>query len=150
MLEAGKLQGMNIPPAQLVSKASRMTAKKRAALEMLVNLGCNFLEWGTPPYAVSRLAEQMGTDLANLTKTMQALERDGLVVLEVALAECWNAIAQNHVPRRCVFYWVAATMVQDKARAQAWHDGAAERSQGAFERMFTQRHTIDVEAKLLE
>lgn len=139
------------PAAQLVDKASRMTAKKRAALEMLTHIGGDFFEYGTPPYAVSLLAEQMGTDLANLAKTMRGLERMGLVVREVAQATCWNAIARNHMERRCVCYWLAATMEQDKARAQEWIDGAEERSRSAFERMFAPRPApaIDVSARVL-
>jgi len=126
------------PPApQVVNKPTRMTAKKRAALQCLTYIGADFLEWGTPPYAVSRLAELMGADLSNLTKTMRALERDGLVVREVAESSCWNAIAQTHMSRRCVCYWLAETMEQDKLRAQAWKDGAEARSQRALERMFT-------------
>ena len=128
---------MNLPATQVVNKATRMTANKRAALQCLADLGADFLEWGTPPYAVSRLAEVMGADLSNLTKTMRALEREGLVVRVVAEHECWNAIAQAHMPRRCVCYWLAATMEQDKVRAQAWKDGAEARSQRALERMFT-------------
>jgi len=78
----------------------------------------------------------MGADLSNLTKTMRALERDGLVVREVAESSCWNAIARTHMSRRCVCYWLAETMEQDKVRAQAWKDGAQARSQRALERMF--------------
>ncbi len=118
---------------QLVDKQARMTRAKRAALDELAGLGLNFLEYGTPPYAVSLLAEQMGIDLANLSKTMRGLERMGLVVREVRSVNCWNAIAQTHMPRRCVCYWLAATMEDDKARAQAWRDGAQERSERAFE-----------------
>lgn len=145
---------MNLPATQVVNKATRMTANKRAALQCLADLGADFLEWGTPPYAVSRLAEVMGADLSNLTKTMRALEREGLVVRVVAEHECWNAIAKAHMPRRCVCYWLAATMEQDKARAQAWRDGAEERSRGAFERMFAPRpapanEAIDVSARIL-
>ena len=146
---------MNLPATQVVNKATRMTANKRAALQCLADLGADFLEWGTPPYAVSRLAEVMGADLSNLTKTMQALERDGLVVRVVAEHECWNAIAQAHMPRRCVCYWLTATMEQDKVRAQAWKDGAEARSQRALERMFTPPppaqaiEAIDVSARIL-
>ncbi|WP_312529515.1 hypothetical protein [Comamonas sp.] len=57
-----------------------MTACKRAVLQCLADLGANYLEWGTPPYALSLLVEQMGADASNLRKTMQALERSGLVV----------------------------------------------------------------------
>ena len=141
----------NPPAPQVVSKSTRMTASKRAALQCLADLGSNFLEWGTPPYAVSLMAEQMGADLSNLSKTMRALERDGLVVREVASVDCWNAIAQAHMPRRCVCYWLAETMEQDKARAQAWRDGAKERARLAFANMFTLRPApaIDVSARVL-
>lgn len=140
------------PPApQLVDKRMRMTKAKREALQMLADLGTDFLEWGTPPYAVSQLAERLGVDLANLSKTMQGLERMGLVVREVAQASTWNAIAQDHIPRRCVCYWVTATLEQDKVRAQAWRDGAGDRARGAFERVFTPQPApaIDVSARIL-
>lgn len=144
----------NPPAPQVVNKVTRMTAKKRAALQCLAELGADFQEWGTPPYAVSLLAEVLGTDLSNLAKTMRALEREGLVVREVAESSCWNAIAQAHMPRRCVCYWLAETMEQDKVRAQAWKDGADARSQQALERMFAPRVTntqapdvIDVSAR---
>lgn len=129
----------NAPPPQLVNKPTRMTANKRAALQCLAELGSDFLEWGTPPYAVSMLAEHMGADLSNLSKTMRALERDGLVVRQVAEVDCWNAIAKAHMPRRCVCYWLAETMEQDKARAQAWRDGAGDRAEQAFARMLALR-----------
>lgn len=128
---------MNQPPTQLVNKPIRMTRTKLAVLDVLAGLGAEFSEYGVPPYAVSLLAERMGIDLSNLTKTLRALERDGLVVREVALADCWNAIAANHMPRRCVCYWLAATMEQDKARVQAWKVGADERAADALELMFS-------------
>ena len=145
----------NQPRAQVVNKpATRMTAKKRKVLETLEYLGADFLEWGTPPYAVSTLAEQMGTDLSNLAKTMRSLEREGLVVRELAETDCWNAIAQTFMPRRCVSYWLAATMEDDKARAKAWIDGADERSERAFQSMqakFSRQPApvIDVDSRVL-
>lgn len=132
---------MNLPSPQLVDKPQRMTKAKRAALDALAGLGMDFLEHGTPPYSVSRIAEYMGKDVANLSKTMQGLERMRLVVREVRKKECWNAIAQGHKERNCVCYWVTETMEQDKVRAQAWRDGAEERSNRAFERMFAPRPT---------
>lgn len=146
---------MNLPVPQLVDKKQRMTKAKRAALDALAELGLDFLEYGTQPYAVSMLAEYMGTDLANLSKTMQGLERMGLVVREVRKSECWNAIAQGHMGRNCVCYWLAETMELDKASAQAWRDGAEERSRGAFERLFAPPppapaiEAIDVSARIL-
>lgn len=113
-----------------------MTAKKRAVLQVLAEIGDDFLEYGTPPYAVSLLARELGADLSNLTKTMRALERDGLVVREVAQSSCWNAIARDHMSRRCVCYWLAATMKEDEARAKEWKSGAEERSGAAFARVF--------------
>ena len=141
----------NPPAPQLVDKPTRMTANKRAALQCLADFGGDFLQWGTPPYAVSLLAEQIDADLSNLTKTMQALERAGLVVREVAEATCWNAIAQAHMPRRCICYWLAETMEQDKARAQTWEAGAEERARQAFAWMFAPRPApaIDVSARVL-
>ena len=147
---------MNQPVPQLVDKPQRMTKAKRAALDALAEMGSEFLEYGTPPYAVSLLAEYMKTNLANLSKTMKGLERMGLVVREVRKSECWNAIAQGHIGRKCVCYWLADTMEQDKARAKAWHDGADERASMAFDRMFARPADqpspgafIDVEARLI-
>ena len=146
---------MNLPAPQLVDKPQRMTKAKRAALDALKELGVDFLEYGTPPYAVSLLAEYMGIDLANLSKTMQGLERMELVVREVTKATCWNAIAQNHIGRRCVCYWLAETMEQDKVRAKAWVEGRSARADAAFARMFAQPTlasadgVIDVSARIL-
>lgn len=52
----GALIAGNPPAPQVVNKSARMTANKRAALQSLADLGLDFLEWGTPPYAVSLLA----------------------------------------------------------------------------------------------
>ena len=123
------------PVPQLVDKPARMTKAKRAALAALSELGEGFIEWGTPPYAVSLIARHLGADLPNLTKTMRLLERDGLVVCELAKVECWNAISQGHAPRRCVCYWLAETMDQDKARALEWRAGANKRAERAFKRL---------------
>lgn len=146
---------MNLPVPQLVDKKQRMTKAKRAALNALAELGMDYFEYGTPPYAVSMLAEYMGTDLANLSKTMQGLERMGLVVREVTKTTCWNAIARGHAPRKCVCYWMAETMEQDKARAQAWEAGRGARADAAFARLFAPPppapaiETIDVSARIL-
>lgn len=128
-----------------------MTANKRAALQCLADLGSDFLDWGTPPYAVSLLAEQMGGDLSNLTKTMRALERAGLVVREMAETPCWNAIAQAHMPRRCACYWLAETKEQDMVRAEAWRAGSVDRSEATFAKMFASqpKPAIDVRARVL-
>ncbi len=126
---------INPPAPQLVDKPSRMTRAKRAALDALADLGSNFVEWGTPPYAVSLLAAEMGADLSNLTKTMRGLERAGLVVREVARVDCRNAISGDHMPRRCVCYWLAETMAHDKAQAEAWRAGSAERAAKALQAM---------------
>lgn len=137
------------PAPQLVDKPMRMTRTKRAALEALESLGSDFLEWGVPPYSVSLLARRLGVDLSNLAKTMQGLERAGLVVREVATVECWNAITRGHMPRRCVCYWLAASMDEDKARAQVWRAGAGARSERAFNRLFATPGSIDVSDSVL-
>lgn len=137
---------MNEPRTQLVIKPMRMTAKKKAVLLALADLGANFLEWGTPPYALSALADYMEADLSNLAKTLKALERDGLVVREVAEATCWNAIAQAHMPRRCVCYWLAESMSKDKADAEEWRAGSEDRAERAFDRMFSRSPTDAIDA----
>lgn len=114
----------------------RMTEKKRAVLDVLTHQGPgDFLERGVPPYSVAHVAQQLGADLSNIRKTLQALERDGLVTPERVKVECWNAIAGAHMPRTCLAYWVTATMEQDQAAAQAWRDGARARSEAAGARM---------------
>ena len=129
----------------------RMTKTKRAALDALTELGSDFLEWGVPPYAVSDIARYIGADLSNLVKTMKLLEREGLVVREVAVRECWNAIAGGGVPRRCVCYWLAATMEADRASAAEWLAGADERARLAFSTLFSPRTAVlDVDAVVVQ
>ncbi|MFC0594125.1 hypothetical protein ACFOHU_17545 [Ottowia pentelensis] len=127
-----------------------MTRTKRAALAALAELGSDFSEWGEPPYAVSDIARHIGADISNLVKTMKLLEREGLVVREVAIRECWNAIAGGGVPRRCVCYWLAATMEADKASAAEWVAGADERSRRAFATLFAPSTVLDVDAVVVQ
>lgn len=95
-----------------------------------------FLEYGAPPYNVADLAQSLDMDPSNLRAFLLALEREGLVIREYRKVETWNAIARAHMPRRCLCFWNAATMEQDRAAAQAWRDGAEARRDLAFENMF--------------
>ena len=95
-----------------------------------------FFEYGTPSYNVAHLAERLGMDPSNLRAYLLALERDGLVIRERRKVETWNAIAGGHIERRCLCFWNASTMEQDRAVGQAWDDGAEARSAGAAEQMF--------------
>lgn len=77
--------------------------------------------------SIRRLPE--GSDTA---KTLQRLEQSGHMVREMRPVAAWNAIKQCHLPRQSVCYWLASTMEQDKAAAQAWEDGSATGSERAL------------------
>lgn len=116
------------PLPQLVDKPQRMTKAKRAVLATLQELGANFFEYGTPPYSVAQIAQHMKADLSNTAKTLQRLEQSGHVVRELRRVTAWNAIRQDHLERQSVCYWLAGTMEQDRAAAQAWNDGSRSES----------------------
>lgn len=103
----------------------RMTKKKAAILNALrAKGGIDFVEHGTPPYSAVDVANELQLDLSNTVKTLKLLERDGLVVREVAPRETWNAILGDATDRTMNCYWNAATMEADKAAVQAWHAAA--------------------------
>jgi hypothetical protein len=116
-----------------------MTDKKRSVLAYLKSGGPNeFLERGTPPYSATDVARALGLDPANTAKTLDAMERDGLVIREIAKREAWNAIAGRGMPRKSVCYWNAETVEQDREDVRTYMEGAAARSDAAFE-AFAQR-----------
>lgn len=127
----------------------RMTDKKRAVLEALSGHGeRDFFERGPPPYAAVDVADAIGGDLSNVVKTLKLLERDGLVVREVAVRDCWNAIAGGHMPRRVTAYWNKATMEHDREDSTRWLAGADARSEAALAGLFSRSTpplTIDLE-----
>lgn len=96
----------------------------------------DFFEIGTPPYSVGLLSEQLKLDPSNLRKALLRLETEGLVVREYRKVATWNAIAKNHIPRKCLCFWNVSTMEKDKAAAEEWTAGAKTRSSAAFDRMF--------------
>ncbi|MFT4268964.1 MAG: helix-turn-helix domain-containing protein [Xenophilus sp.] len=113
-----------------------MTSKKRAILACLGERDPGeYLERGAPPYSASEVAEHLGLDLSNTAKALAAMERDGLLIREMALRPVWNAIAGTDMERLCACYWVAETMEGDRAAAQAWRSGGAARSEAALSRM---------------
>lgn len=115
----------------------RMTQKKRAILEKLAGQGpADFFERGTPPYSAADVAHVLDYDLSNTVKTLRTLERDGMVVREVAKRHVWNAIAGGHMPRTCTCYWNAGTMERDRADAEQWRAGSRQRSDAALTKMF--------------
>ena len=126
----------------------RDPAKLERVLEELRGDPLMFFEYGTPPYNVADVARRLEMDPANLRAYLLALERDGLVIRERREVPTWNAIARDHIERRCLCFWNAATMEQDRAAAQEWDDGADERSAKAFERMFTRQPTQQARAEL--
>lgn len=94
-----------------------------------------FSEIGVPPYSVGFLAQTLEIDPSNLRKLLLRLESDGLVVSERRSVETWNAISQSHMPKKCLCFWNAATMQEDKVAADEWRAGLAERSAKAFARL---------------
>lgn len=90
-----------------------------------------YFEVGTPPYTVPTLCNNHllgeATDRANLRKDLLRLIADGRVVAEPVVASVWNAIAGEHMPRRSVGYWNAATQFDDWVSAEAWRAGAEDR-----------------------
>ena len=127
------------PATQQVNKQRRMGSLKTRLLAAMAEFAEEPGEHGTPPYNAAHLAEFLGADVCNTSKALRSLEAHGLVVSELAQVSAWNAIAGGHGPRLCRCYWVAATHEQDRAAAQAWRDGAAARSEAAFNRMFSGR-----------
>ena len=110
------------------AKLERVLAELRGVPEM-------FFHYGTPPYNVADLAQRLEMDPSNLRAYLLALEADGLVIRERREVPTWNAIARDHIERRCLCFWNAATMEQDRTAGQEWDDGADERSAGAAEAM---------------
>lgn len=68
----------NPPAPQVENKPSSMTANKRAVLQCLDDLGANFLKRGTPPYALSQLAEQIGQMCPRVLHTSPPLKMASL------------------------------------------------------------------------
>lgn len=95
-----------------------------------------YSEIGTPPYTVPDLTGKYllgeSTDRANLRKDLLRLIADGRVVAEPVVSQVWNAIARDHLPRRSVGYWNAATQFDDLMSAEAWNAGSDERSAKAL------------------
>ncbi len=95
-----------------------------------------FREIGTPPYNVAKVAEELNMDGSNLRKYLLNLEAQGIVAREYRKVQSWNAIANNHVDRKCLCFWNAATMQQDKIDAADWDSGRATRSAAALKRLY--------------
>jgi len=120
-----------------------MTKKKAAILDVLEGKGPDdYFERGIPPYSASEVARTLNTDLSNVMKTLNGMERDGLVVRELAKHAVWNAIAQGHMERTCVCFWNAATMERDKQSGADYRAGATRRAQTAFDNMFAHPSTL--------
>lgn len=113
----------------------RDPTKLAAVLAELSGDPVMYFEYGVPPYNVADVARRLEMDPSNLRAYLLALERDGLVIRERREVPTWNAIARDHIERRCLCFWNAATMEQDQAAGQEWHDGAEARSAGAAEAM---------------
>lgn len=96
------------------------TAKRARILATLTADPANFFEIGTPPYNVGKLAVLLNIDPSNLRKDLLKLEVEGLVMREYRKHQIWNAISGNHQDRKCLCFWNAATMAQDKLAIEKW------------------------------
>lgn len=111
------------------------TAKRERLLEALKGDPLEYPEIGVPPYSVGWLSGRLEVDPSNLRKDLLKLEAEGFAVREYHKVQTWNAISRQHMDRKCLCFWNAATMEQDKATAKAWRDGFQKRSDAAFARM---------------
>jgi hypothetical protein len=111
------------------------TAKREKLLEALKGDPHEYFQIGVPPYAVGQLSERLEVDPSNLRKDLLKLEAEGFAVSEYHKVSTWNAISHRHMERKCLCFWNAATMEQDKATTKAWKDGAQGRSDDTFARM---------------
>ena len=96
------------------------TAKRLRILAALTGEPEDFFNIGTPPYNVAKLAESLSMDASNLRKDLLQLESEGLAIREYRDQQIWNAIAGEHQDRRCLCFWNAATMSQDKLAIEKW------------------------------
>ena len=115
-------------------------AKRQTILDALTGDPRDYPNIGTPPYSVGFLSQSLGIDPSNLRKLLLRMEKEGFAVSEYQKKETWNAIAQDHIERKCLCFWNAATMIADKAAADEWNDGADDRSGEAMAGMLRVLH----------
>jgi len=109
-------------------------AKRERILHALSADAHEFFNVGTPPYNVAHLAQTLALDPSNLRKYLLQLEAQGLVVREYRKVSAWNAISKNHMDRKCLCFWNAATQQEDKRLADEWVSQSGARSAGALAR----------------
>lgn len=115
----------------------RMTENKRRILEALRGVydSGEYLEYGPPPYCAADVVLMAGGNLANTSRTLRLMERQGLVMSEVLQRQQACEVPKfGHYDRPARCYWSTATMAEDKASAEAWLTGSTARSKAAFEK----------------
>jgi hypothetical protein len=125
---------------------TRWTSRKTAILEFLEDDEHCYQEYGTPPYNATTIANQTEPEpsengdwrataqtVQSVARTLRGMTKEGLLVAVRNRQEVWNAIAGNGIDMPVTAYYSARTMERDKQLAQAWQDGAAERSERAFQ-----------------
>lgn len=116
----------------------RATENKRRILEALRGLydDGDYLEYGPPPYCAADVVLMIGGNLANTSRTLRLMERQGLVVSEIRQRQQWCEVPKfGHYDRPARCYWNQATMDEDKASVAAWRAGAEERSRAALDKL---------------
>lgn len=116
----------------------RMTKNKRQILEALRGWYNNgeYFEHGPPPYCAADVVLMAGGNVRNTSRALKLMEDQGLVKSETIMRDQACEVPKfGHYPRTVTGYWNVETIIEDQARAKAWRDGAAERSEQAFEKM---------------
>ena len=116
----------------------RMTENKRKILEALRGDYHNgeYFEYGPPPYCAADVVLLFGGHVRNTSRTLQLMEYQGLVKSETIMRDQACEVPKfGHYPRPVTGYWRVETIEEDQARAKAWRDGSAERSERALDRM---------------
>lgn len=115
---------------------TRSTARKRAILTMLEHHGeSDYREIGPPPWTATTIASQVGGSVQSVARTLRSMALAGDIVAVRDRQEVFNAIARAAIETPVTAYYSASTEERDRAIAQAWAAGAADRSRIAFDAM---------------
>lgn len=95
----------------------RMTKNKRLVLEALRPVSYEeAFESGQAPFNAAHIANRLGFDLSNVSRTLKNLEAQGLVIVERRKIEVWNEIIHGgrHDKREVTCYWHAHHYDEDR------------------------------------
>lgn len=93
---------------------------------------------GMPPYTASNVAEELGSDVNNVSKTMRQMEEAGLLTSEKVDKEVFAHLMQRdmHVTKKLKGYWVTEHMEEDKEQQKRLEAERKVRAEKAMDTMF--------------